>query len=289
MNARIFLPLIFLFAINTALALDLQNYPEPFVSGGSFDARIVVGALSPAGDTLAATTMATSLQQLVQGEKLTALLDTEIINPFAENLILVGDCQNTLIAEVKGQSSCYQNLAAGTGVIEVLDYNDVAVLIVGGKDTDGRRKAASALAQYQDLSLKGQSVQVTGTINFPKLDYSGNTVPNQGAAANGNSDNSVHVTTIPQGADQDTSPNASPLCTNDSDCNSTEFCSQYGCLRLECPAGFSSINHTCDREVKQPAKILEDVTPDITLPSAVVPHKLNFFEKLIDWIKSLFS
>ncbi|MFH1182392.1 MAG: hypothetical protein V1702_05520 [Candidatus Woesearchaeota archaeon] len=274
MSAKILLALLLLLAVNTALALDLQDYPEPFVSDGSFEARIVVGASSPAGDTLAATTIATSLQQLVRGEKLTAYLDTEIINPFAENLILVGDCANRLIAEVKGTTNCYSTLPLGTGVIELEEYNDVSVLIVGGKDSDGRRKAASALAKYEDLHLEGQTVQVTGTLNFPQVDGSATII-----------DEGVEVTTVPEEAET----NTTPVCSKDSDCNSTEFCSQFGCLKLECPTGFSVANHTCGREVKQPAKILDDVTPDINIPSAAAPHKFTFLQRIINWLKGLFS
>jgi hypothetical protein len=275
MNAKLLLPLFFILTVNSALALDLQDYPEPFVSDGSFEARIVVGATSPAGDTLAATTIATNLQQLVSGERLTALLDTEIINPFAENLILIGDCDNTLIAEVKGQSSCYQNLPDGTGAIEIFEYNDVYILIVGGKDTDGRRKAAAALAKYEDMDFEDSTAFVTGTLNFPQVGSPAGII---------DSDEGVEVVTVPEAPE----PSAS-LCRNDSGCNATEFCSQFGCLQIECPTGFSVVNHTCAREVKEPAKILDEMTPDIEVPSAAAPHEFNFFQRIIDWIESLFS
>jgi hypothetical protein len=212
----------------------------------------------------------------VPTERITALLDTEIINPFAENLILIGDCQNTLIAEVKGQSSCFGSLEEGTGVIELESYNDIAVIIIGGKDTEGRRKAASALAKYKDLKLTGQDLYVSGTISFPSV------------SAEELQDEGLVVISEPIEVEQQENTADEVLCGTDSDCNQDEFCSQFGCLALECPTGFSVINHTCDRAVKQPAKILDDVTPDVNVPSAAAPHSFNFFQKLIDWLKGLF-
>jgi hypothetical protein len=278
---KLLLLVFFLLAIGTASAFDLGDYPVPFVADGSFVARIVVGASSPAGDTLAATTIATSLQQLVQGEKLTALLDTEIINPYAENLILVGDCDNTLIAEVKGQSRCYQNLAEGTGALELFYYNDVNILIIGGRDAEGRRKAASALAKYKDLRLSGETAEVTGTISFPKVSSQKILNYTTMAVTQDNEDDGVVVTTTPE-EEQPT-----PSCLSDNECNSTEFCSQFGCLPVECPAGFTASNHTCGREVKEPAKILDEVTPDINMP--LTPQRVTIFQKFISWIKGLFK
>jgi hypothetical protein len=276
MAAKLLVFLIFLLAIGSAYAYDLEDYPEPFVLGGDFRARIVVGASSPAGDTLAATTIATSLQQLVPSEKLTALLDIEVINPFAENLILVGDCQNTLIAEVKGQSECYQNFAAGTGVVEFFYYDDINVLIIGGKDTDGRRKAAAALAKYKSMDFEGMEAEITGTLSFPRIGASSSDV-----VIEENEDVVVTTTAEPQ--------ESSATCINDSACNYNEFCSQFGCLELECPEGFTAVNHTCDRQVKEPVKILDEVTPDIAVPSAAAPHNINIIQRFINWIKSLFS
>jgi hypothetical protein len=48
--------------VGTASALDLSEYPEPFVQDGAFQGKIVIGAQAQAADTLAAIDVATSLQ-----------------------------------------------------------------------------------------------------------------------------------------------------------------------------------------------------------------------------------
>ena len=48
--------------VSSASALDLSDYPEPFVQDGAFQGKIVIGAKAQAADTLAAIDVATSLQ-----------------------------------------------------------------------------------------------------------------------------------------------------------------------------------------------------------------------------------
>ncbi|MBN2453965.1 hypothetical protein JXB11_00300 [Candidatus Woesearchaeota archaeon] len=264
--------LIFLIMAGTACALGLEDYPEPFVLGSNFNARMVVGDDSPSGDVLAATSIATSLQVLSPKEKITALLESETINPYAENLILIGDCSNNgLIAEVKGDEACYSNLGAGIGAIELTEFNDVAVLIVGGRDSAGRRKAATALTKYDYLSFRGDSVYVTGTIESPRLSY--------------------ELAELPEEEEEDEVEVIISTCSRDSDCPELQFCSTFGCVDIECPNGFTAANHSCTKEVREVAEIVEKIaTPLAGNETALAPQSpRTFWDNIVNWFKSLFS
>ena len=89
------------------------------------------------------------------------------------------------------------------------------------------------------------------------------------------------------------------LCSKDEDCEADEFCSSYGCIALECPTGFSVMNHSYGKEVKQPPKIIEQIvgsgeeqqtaaTGEEETP-ATEAEKNGFFQRIIWWIKALFS
>jgi hypothetical protein len=280
------LPLLLFFIILiiktvAAIELNLANYPSPFVSQQRFDALIVVGDDSPAGDTLAATTIATNLQLITKEKVPSAMLESEVTRPYAQHLILIGDCSSKLIAEVKKSDSCYTELDEEVGIIELYQKNNIAVLIVGGKSSAARRKAASALAQYSELDLIGDKVFVRGTIDEPKISYE-----------------------QPQFQEEPKEIIEKTICSSDEDCKANEFCSQFGCLQLECPAGFVVKNHSCEKEIKKPPEIIEkiiSVTEEERLQKESItaeknetteitePQKKSFIEKILSWLLSLFK
>jgi len=245
--------IIILFILQIASAAELDNYPVPFVSEGRFEALLVVGDSSPAGDALAATDVATHLQLSIEDKMPPAMLESEVIHPYAKNMILIGDCSVALISDVKNSNDCYDELAPGGGILELIDTNGVTVLIIGGSNTEGRRKAARALRYYDSVSFQSNKIFVSGTIDEPILGYE-----------------PIEQTVVPQEAPSVTEPRD---CSVDDDCFAKEFCTRFGCVEVECPTGFYAKNHSCAKEVKEPPEIIEKII------SATVPEQIEIIEQ----------
>jgi len=74
-----------------AMAADLSDYPAPFVSGGQFNALIVVGANSRSIDTIGAVDIATGLQAAGSGAATTSTSTTVAVSGESASLNSGGD------------------------------------------------------------------------------------------------------------------------------------------------------------------------------------------------------
>jgi len=94
-----------------------------------------------------------------------AKLASEITNPAAQNLIVVGGpCANSVAAQLKGNpEDCAAGYEPGKAIIELIENGDKVALLVAGYSGEDTRRATAVLANYQDYSLSGNEVIVTGT------------------------------------------------------------------------------------------------------------------------------
>ncbi len=217
MKKSLFLAMLLFSLLSIAVtAADLDMYPMPFVSGGSFTAQIIVGSAAPSSDVLAATEIAVSLQQK-SNTRITAQMDDEFDK--WKNGILIGlPCQNTAVASILGTKDCDIGLANSTGYLKLAKKDGQTFLIVTGKTPADTRKAARLLAKSSVHTLSGTEVVVTGTLDNPKAGE----------------------------ATQQLYPENQQLgCKLDSDCKSTEYCSFGSCTDLGCPEGTTAQGHDC--------------------------------------------
>jgi len=171
---------------------DLAQYPDMFVKYGgmndkgedyfTFDGYMVVGEKAPAIDNLAITDIATNMKyqnKAVSAVADAAKLDTEITDPSAQHLIIVGSpCtftnQKILKLYDADKSNCVEktgvdtNQPLGRGTIKLLKqqtgkYN----LLINGYSGTERLLAAQIIA-YRANELQWDEVHVDGQTKIPE-------------------------------------------------------------------------------------------------------------------------
>jgi hypothetical protein len=120
--------------------------------------------VAPTGATTT-TGGSNTYQEMQKIEVGAAVLDTEVADYTAQNLIVVGGpCANTVAASLMGNpADCAAGFEQGKAIIKLFENNGkVAVLVAGYSDMDTRR-ASRVLAGYTKYSLSGAEMQVVGT------------------------------------------------------------------------------------------------------------------------------
>jgi len=132
---------------------EQQRTPEVFVTSGMVSYTSSGGAVET-----------TTIQRIEVGA---AVLASEVTNPSADNLILVGGpCANAVAREIMGATldTCAEGFMDGKAKIKLYEQSTgkVALLVAGYSAADTRR-AARVLANYADHGLSGAEVEVSGT------------------------------------------------------------------------------------------------------------------------------
>src|SRR3989338_10336896 len=147
--------------VSLAHAVDLSNYPEPFVAASVFDASLVVGDNAKASDVIGVTDIAMSLQfemqkkrtivrqgcgeyevnELVRVDVGAAKLASKLRSEEkSENLIIVGGpCANSVAAFLYGYpEDCTSGYEYGKAKIKFFDHKNgkFALLVAGLTDED---------------------------------------------------------------------------------------------------------------------------------------------------------
>lgn len=97
-----------------------------------------------------------------------ALLDSEVLYPEMENLILIGGpCANSVTSKLmdipQTEPECYEQFTEGKGIIKLIDNGDNVALIVAGFTGMDTRRATRVLKYIDDYQLSGDEVVVIGT------------------------------------------------------------------------------------------------------------------------------
>jgi len=151
--------------ITVSSSYGLEDYPRPFIKNELFYGIIVVGDAAYSSDVIASMDIATSLQ-LGSGTSIrtipvgSAVLASEVSNPKAQNMVLVG--RPTSVAGEKSNVFIdgYElpTMAVGESVLKIVQNGDYVALIVSGEGEQGPRRAARVLRNYDDYSLHGDQV-----------------------------------------------------------------------------------------------------------------------------------
>ncbi|HIH42140.1 TPA: hypothetical protein HA246_00685 [Candidatus Woesearchaeota archaeon] len=182
--------------VSLAHAVDLSNYPEPFVANSIFDASLVVGDNAKASDVIGVTDIAMSLQfdmqkkrtivrqgcgeyevnELVRVGVGAAKLASKLKGKErSENLIIVGGaCANSVAAFLYGYpEDCTQGYEYGKAKIKLFDHkNGKYALLVAGLTDEDTRAAAQVVANYKEYkdAFVGNELVVTDTsLSKPKV------------------------------------------------------------------------------------------------------------------------
>ena len=141
-----------------SMSLDI-TYPEDYLYGQAFVAPMAAVVTTTSGE---------GAVELVPIEVGTAMLDTEITDKAAQNLIVVGGpCANSIAAALMGNPpDCAAGFTAGQAMIKLFEQSTGKVsLLVAGYSALDTRRASRVLAKYKDYAtgLVGTSVTVKGT------------------------------------------------------------------------------------------------------------------------------
>jgi len=159
---------------------NLSSYPLTFQTDGLFNGYAVVGVAAPVTDNLAMTDIIANMMYHDEEGDLTriqvgdaARLDTEIADPQAQNLIIVGNpCHNSIAAQILGKNyapgdqQCYGNNGINPGtakiiMLESIDTSKLALIVAGYSEADTR--SAARIIAYRPDELTGCEVTVVGT------------------------------------------------------------------------------------------------------------------------------
>ncbi len=155
---------------NELTDVTLANWPDMFIEDDEFTALLVVGVDARAEDVIAIMNIAISLRPTtaVTGLPLSisaVYLDSEIDDPYAQDLILVGtQCDNDIINEVLGydEETCAESIQdEGTAIIKLLVTDSNKILIVSGYAATDTRYAGTFMSDEDYYSsLEGAEVVI---------------------------------------------------------------------------------------------------------------------------------
>ncbi len=122
------------------------------------------------GDTKATKTAAGEVCS-VADIQLAAILDSEVSDPTAQHLILVGGpCANDLVAQVAGFPSCDEwTMGAGEGLVQLAQNGDNVAMLVAGTDAIDTRVASKVVAGFGDYALSGEKAATSGSLSSPTV------------------------------------------------------------------------------------------------------------------------
>ena len=155
---------------SSVFALDLSDYPDMFITGGSFDGLIVVGDNAPSMDVLSAIDITTGIQASTSSgthiDVGSTVLASEIDNIYAQNLISVGGpCINQVTAKILGTTVCSAGIQEGQGYIKLIRNKGVYHLLIYGFSEDDTRRAAKVLNLHKTYPLTGDQMLIGGDYN----------------------------------------------------------------------------------------------------------------------------
>lgn len=153
------------------VSASLSDYPAPFASSNMIYAKIVVGDLALASDTIGAIEIATSLQVDPQTNitrpPIQAVLASEIDDITKENLIVVGGpCANSVAAALLNfPIDCFASIPPNTALVKLFTFSQGNSLLVAGSSAIDTRRASRVVANYHEHNFPNQtSMSVSRTL-----------------------------------------------------------------------------------------------------------------------------
>ncbi|MEM3690326.1 MAG: S-layer protein [Candidatus Micrarchaeia archaeon] len=121
--------------------------------------------LAPTGATATTAGGENTYQEVVPIKVGAAVLDSQISDIWAQNLIVVGGpCANKVAAQLMGNPTvCNAGFEPGKAFIRLYEQNGKVAILVAGYEGEDTLRASRVLADYKKYGLSGTSVEVTGT------------------------------------------------------------------------------------------------------------------------------
>ncbi|MCX6710192.1 MAG: S-layer protein [Candidatus Woesearchaeota archaeon] len=114
---------------------------------------------------LTTTTGGSTYTEVQRIEVGAAVLDTEVADYTAQNVIVVGGpCVNSIAAALmKNPADCTTGFEQGKAILKLYESNGKVALLVAGYSAMDTRRASRVLADYSKYKLAGAEMEVTGT------------------------------------------------------------------------------------------------------------------------------
>ena len=147
-----------LLIVSGVFAYELSDFPNIFLGN---KAIIVIGSAAKAEDMAGAINVAVTLVH--NGIGIESILDKDVEDIYAQNMVVVGGpCVNSVAAKLMMYpTNCLEGFEVGKGKIKLYEHpNGRVALFLAGMTAFDTRMATSAIANYQDLDLSGNELEV---------------------------------------------------------------------------------------------------------------------------------
>ncbi len=153
--------------VSSVFAVQISDYPDIFVSGDVFNAKIVVGDEAPSKDVIIGTIITTNLAKfnLVSAVG-TSRIDSDLYDITNFNAIVIGSpCVSSSAGALEGNPlDCNEGLEDGKGYVKVFEKEGRVQFLITGLMPEDRKYVAEKLAkgELQNINEKVYSIS-TGT------------------------------------------------------------------------------------------------------------------------------
>ncbi|MDP3917087.1 MAG: hypothetical protein Q8Q42_02250 [Nanoarchaeota archaeon] len=146
----------------------LDNYPDFFLKGKTFNGKIVVDDKGPEEDFITAQNFLEALGKKYKLNPDTLIQYGQLDGLYNSNAIFIGTC-NTIPKNkfVNIFMDCL-SMEKNVGMIRLVENNNVTIVQVVGYDYKDTREAIDVLINSKDYNLAGREVQVRG--DLPNLE-----------------------------------------------------------------------------------------------------------------------
>ena len=167
---------------STIVLAQLEDFPDNFISGGSFDGYIVVGKDGTSTDVLSQSMLGLKIQSYLGSlQRGINKLDTEV--DIDNNLILIGNpCVNTLTSELLDSPEiCDGDFPLGKAYIRYYEKDGYNYIVVAGNNDVSTKRAAQELTDFDINDLEGSEFVIDIPGELASKEVSG--MPKEGMIA----------------------------------------------------------------------------------------------------------
>jgi len=148
--------------------LDLSNrigvdkYPEVFIDGNVFNAKIVVDDFAPDNELIVVQDYLGHLLESYEMKPDTLIHYKHLSGLYDHNTIFIGTCNMEPHNKFVNLFTDCLSLEENTAIMRLVEKNNITILQVIGKDFQDTEEAVDILINHENYNLSGREIQVKG-------------------------------------------------------------------------------------------------------------------------------
>lgn len=140
----------------------LNNYPDFFLNGKTFNSKIVVDDQSPEEDFITAQNFLESLDKKYNLKPDTLIHYSQLGELYGQNTIFIGTCNTNPKNRFVNLFLDCLSMEKNIGMIRLVEKDDVTIVEVVGYDSKDTEETINVLMNSKDYDLSGREIQVRG-------------------------------------------------------------------------------------------------------------------------------